>query len=88
MVIARPADGSRMPVGVFVAQGTLPANFTLDDSLAMSPDNPLSKHKELLVEARLSQSGKAMPQAGDLFGPAQTVKLGAQGVRLTIDQVR
>jgi cytochrome c-type biogenesis protein CcmH len=89
MVIAKPADGSRMPVGVFVAKGgTLPANFTLDDSLAMSPDNPLSKHKELLVEARLSQSGQAMPQAGDLFGPAQTVKLGAQGVRLKIDQVR
>ncbi|MDP1526706.1 MAG: c-type cytochrome biogenesis protein CcmI [Rhodocyclaceae bacterium] len=88
MVIARPADGSRMPVGVFIAKGGLPADFTLDDSLAMSPDNLLSKHKELLVEARLSQSGQAMPQAGDLFSPAQTVKLGANNVRLKIDQVR
>jgi hypothetical protein len=30
----------------------------------------------------------AVAQAGDLFGPAQSVKLGTQGVRLTIDQVR
>lgn len=88
MVIARPADGSRMPVGVFMAKGSLPADFTLDDSIAMSADNPISKYKELLVEARLSQSGKAMPQAGDLFGPAQTVKLGTKNVRLKIDQVR
>lgn len=88
MVIARPADGSRMPVGVFMAKGALPADFTLDDSLAMSPDHLLSKHKELMVEARLSQSGQATPQAGDLFGPAQTIKLGAKNVRLKIDQVR
>lgn len=88
MVIARPADGSRMPVGVFMAKGSLPADFTLDDSIAMSADNPISKYKELLVEARLSQSGKAMPQAGDLFGPAQIVKLGTKNVRLKIDQVR
>lgn len=88
MVIARPADGSRMPVGVFMAKGGLPADFTLDDSMAMSPDNPVSKHKELLVEARLSRSGQAMPEPGDLYGTPQTVKLGARNVRLKIDQVR
>lgn len=88
MVIARPADGSRMPVGVLMAKGGLPADFTLDDSMAMSPDNPISKHKELLVEARLSRSGQAMPEPGDLYGTPQTVKLGARNVRLKIDQVR
>lgn len=88
MVIARPADGSRMPVGVFMAKGDLPADFTLDDSMAMSPDNPVSKHQELLVEARLSRSGKAMPEPGDLYGAPQTVKLGARNIRLKIDQVR
>lgn len=88
MVIARPADGSHMPIGVFMAKGGLPADFTLDDSMAMSPDNLISKHKELLVEARLSRSGQAMPEPGDLYGAPQTVKLGARNVRLKIDQVR
>lgn len=88
MVIARPADGSRMPVGVFMSRGSLPAEFTLDDSLAMSPDNLISKHKELLVEARLSRSGQALPEPGDLYAAPQTVRLGAQNVRLKIDQVR
>jgi len=88
MVIARPADGSRMPVGVFMAKGGLPADFTLDDSMAMSPDNLISKYKELLVEARLSRSGQAMAEPGDLYGAPQTVKFGAKNVRLKIDQIR
>lgn len=88
MVIARPADGSRMPVGVFIEKGSLPANFTLDDAIAMSADNPISKHKELSVEARLSRSGQAMAEPGDLYSAAQKVKLGAKNVVLKIDQVK
>lgn len=89
MVVARPNDGSRMPAAVFrVAAGTLPLAFTLDDSQAMSPDRRLSQFAELVVEARISQSGQAMPQPGDLFGPPHTVKPGAKNVVLKIDQVR
>lgn len=89
MVVARPNDGSRMPVAVLrVPAAGLPLAFTLDDSLAMNPDRPLSQFPELQIEARISQSGQAMPQPGDLFGPAQTVKLGAAKVTLKIDQVR
>jgi len=89
MVVARPNDGSRMPVAVLrVPAGGLPLAFTLDDSLAMNPDRPLSQFPELQIEARISQSGQAIPQPGDLFGPAQTVKLGAAKVTLKIDQVR
>lgn len=89
MVVARPADGSRMPVAVLRAPlGKTPLTFTLDDSLAMSPDRKPSQFSELLVEARISQSGQAMPQPGDLFGPVVKVKQGARDVRLLIDQVR
>ncbi len=89
MIVARPNDGSRMPVAVVRANATaLPFDFALDDSLAMSPDRKLSQFPELLVEARISKSGQAVLQAGDLFGPAVTVKLGANDVRLKIDQVR
>ena len=89
MVVARPNDGSRMPVAVVRADAAaLPFDFTLDDSLAMSPDRKLSQFPELLVEARVSKTGQAVPQAGDLSGPAVTVKLGAKDVQLKIDQVR
>ena len=89
MVVARPNDGSRMPVAVLRAPVTnLPFVFTLDDSLAMSPDRKLSQFTELQIEARVSQSGQAMPQPGDLYGPVQTVKLGVQNIQLKIDQVR
>ena len=89
MVVARPNDGSRMPVAVVrVPAAQLPYPFTLDDSLAMSPDRKLSQFPELLVEARVSKTGQAIPQPGDLFGPAATVKVGTQNVRLKINQVR
>jgi cytochrome c-type biogenesis protein CcmH len=89
MVIARPADGSRMPVAVLKARvPELPLAFSLDDSLAMSPDHALSKFKEIIIEARISKSGMAGAQPGDLISAPQTVKVGATGIRLTVDQAR
>ncbi|MDP2793692.1 MAG: c-type cytochrome biogenesis protein CcmI [Sulfurisoma sp.] len=89
MVIARPADGSRMPVAVLKARvSELPLAFSLDDSLAMSPDHALSKFKEIIIEARISKTGMASPQPGDLLSAPRTVKVGATGVRLVVDQVR
>jgi cytochrome c-type biogenesis protein CcmH len=89
MIVARPNDGSRMPVAVLRARvSDLPIAFTLDDSLAMSPDRKLSQFTEIVVEARVSKSGQAVPQAGDLYGPTQTVKLGANNIQLKIDQIR
>lgn len=89
MVVARPNDGSRMPVAVWRARAAdLPLAFTLDDSLAMNPERKLSQFAEIQIEARISSSGQAVPQPGDLYGPPQTVKLGAQNIPLKIDQVR
>ena len=89
MVIARPADGSRMPVAVLKARvPELPLAFSLDDSLAMSPDHAMSKFKEIVIEARISKIGMATPQSGDLLSAPQTVKVGAAGVRLMVDQIR
>lgn len=89
MVIARPADGSRMPVAVLRAKAAeLPLQFTLDDKLSMSPDNAISRHKEVSIEARISKTGMANPQPGDLLAAPQTVKVGATGIRLVVDGVR
>jgi cytochrome c-type biogenesis protein CcmH len=88
MVIAR-APGMRMPLAVLRVPATqLPLKFTLDDSLSMSPQAKLSGASEVEVEARISKSGQAMPEPGDLFSSVQTVKVGAKDVTLRVAQVR
>jgi cytochrome c-type biogenesis protein CcmH len=88
MVIAR-APGSRMPVAVVRANvSELPLKFTLDDSLAMSPQARISMSAQIEVEARISKSGMAQPESGDLISVVQTVKLGASGVKLQVNKVR
>ena len=88
MVIARK-PGERMPVAVLrVPVSNFPMSFTLNDALAMNPSAPLSQLTEASVEVRISKTGMAKPEAGDLISTAQTIQLGAKDVRLLVDQVR
>lgn len=88
MVIARK-PGERMPVAVLkVAATDFPMGFTLNDALAMNPSAPLSQLSEASIEVRISKTGMAKPEAGDLISTAQTIKVGAKDVRLLVDQVR
>ena len=88
MVIAR-APGSRMPVAVVRARvSDLPLTFTLDDSLSMSPQAKISLASQVDVEARISKSGMAQPEPGDLMSAVQTVKVGASGIALQVNAVR
>lgn len=85
-VFARAAGGPPMPLAVLRKQvKDLPLAFTLDDSLAMAPDLRLSGFAEVVVGARVSRSGSATPQSGDLQGLSQPVKVGATGVAVVID---
>jgi cytochrome c-type biogenesis protein CcmH/NrfG len=66
-VFARAAEGSGPPLAVLRVQPTRwPVTFQLDDSLAMLPSRRLSGFDRVIVEARLSKSGQALAQAGDL----------------------
>lgn len=86
-VFARPADGSRMPLAILRVKGRdLPLAFTLDDSTAMTPSRKLSDFPEVIVGARISKSGNATPQPGDLEARTAGVKLGATGVAIVIDR--
>ena len=88
MVIARQV-GERMPVAVLkVPAGQFPMQFVLNDSLAMNPSAPLSKLSEASIEVRISKTGMAKPEAGDLISTVKTVKVGSQNIQLLIDQVR
>ncbi|MDH5537916.1 MAG: c-type cytochrome biogenesis protein CcmI [Rhizobacter sp.] len=87
-VFARAAQGPRMPLAILRQPvGAWPARFVLDDSLAMTPNLRLSGHARVLVGARISRSGNATPQPGDLTGQAGPLATGAQNLRITIDQV-
>ena len=88
-VYAVPANGERMPLALLkttVAQ--LPLSFTLDDSSAMLPDRKLSGASQVLVKARISKSGNAIPQSGDWEGSLGPVKVGSTGLDLEIKTQR
>ena len=88
MVIARK-PGERMPVAVLkTAVTAFPISFTLNDSLAMSPNALISQLPEVSVEVRISKTGMAMPESGDLISAPQNMKVGTTNARLIINQVR
>ncbi len=88
LVIAR-VPGTRMPVAVLrTSAAALPLQFTLDDSLSMSPQARISAATEVEVEARISKSGMALAESGDLISAVQTVKVGAEGIKLQVNKVR
>ncbi|MFA7269207.1 MAG: c-type cytochrome biogenesis protein CcmI [Sterolibacterium sp.] len=87
-VYARPAEGSRMPLALLRARASdLPLRFTLDDSMSINPDLKLSAATEVVLDARVSKSGQAVRQPGDLVGESGKLKLGAKDVKLNIDRV-
>jgi cytochrome c-type biogenesis protein CcmH len=53
--------------------GAWPVTFTLDDSQSMMPGRTLSSAGKVMVEARISQSGQAMPARGDLVGKSAEI---------------
>jgi cytochrome c-type biogenesis protein CcmH len=78
-----------MPVAVArLRAAELPVKFTLDDSQSMNPQAPISAATEVEVEARISKTGMAMPESGDLLSAVQKVKVGTTGISLRVAQVR
>jgi len=67
-IYANAAEGPRMPLAIIrTTVDKLPYDFVLDDSLAMNLQMKLSQVTSVMVRARISKTGNAMPQPGD-FG--------------------
>jgi len=88
-VFAKDVAGPPMPVSIVRAsRKDLPFTFKLDDSTSPMPSRKLSDIDTVVIVARLSRSGKAMPESGDLEGMSQPIKPGAENITIVIDRER
>lgn len=87
-VFARAAEGPRMPVAIArLPARPEPVQVTLDDGSAMTPALRLSAQARVVVGARISRSGNATPQPGDLEGESMPTAPDGQ-VEVLIQRVR
>jgi cytochrome c-type biogenesis protein CcmH len=89
-VVARAVDGTPAPLAVARHRtDELPLTVRLDDSMAMVPGNTISTAGSIIVVARVSRSGDAMPAPGDLEGRSRAFDPRQQtAVDVVIDGVR
>ncbi|MCH9639201.1 MAG: c-type cytochrome biogenesis protein CcmI, partial [Betaproteobacteria bacterium] len=87
-IYARAKTGSRQPLGILQMKvSDLPAAFTLADGMSMRPGVKLSSFPdEVVIEARITKSGQAMPSSGDLQGFSDPVMVGTSNISIVIDQ--
>ncbi len=84
-VYALAEGGSRRPVAIWRGSPSgWPVRFALSDSMGMGAPPLLSSLSRVRLVARISQSGSAQPQEGDLQVELPGVKTGVQGVVLHI----
>jgi cytochrome c-type biogenesis protein CcmH len=85
-IFARAAEGPRMPLAIIRKKvSDLPLTFVLDDSTAMSPAARLSGTPQVIVGARISKSGDAMPKPGDFQGFTKPITNNAKNIAIVID---
>jgi len=88
-IYARALSGSQMPLAIVRKQvKDLPLLVTLNDAQAMMPMMKLSKFRQVSLIARISRSGNAMTQPGDLVGNVDKVDVGGQKIiEINIDKI-
>ena len=88
-VFAKAASGPPMPLAVHrQVVGTFPLTVELNDAKAMNEALKLSKFPKVIVSARISHSGQAIGQAGDLQGASGVIDVASQKepVNVTIQE--
>ena len=87
-IYARAKTGTRQPLAILQMKvSDLPASFTLADGMSMRPSVKLSNFAdEVIIEARITKTGQAVPSSGDLQGFSEPVKVGANDISIVIDQ--
>ena len=90
-IVARDMEGELPPLAVArLTLGDLPASLELDDRYAMSEAANLSQVSEVRLLARVSQSGDATPEPGDMYGDVEGVPVSdsdGEPVELVINRI-
>ncbi|MGR2738175.1 c-type cytochrome biogenesis protein CcmI [Billgrantia sp. Q4P2] len=90
-IVARDMEGELPPLAVArVTLGDLPATLVLDDRHAMSDAASLSQASEVRLLVRVTKSGGATPETGDMYGDLEGVPVGdveGEPVEVVIDRV-
>ncbi len=88
-VYAKAAQGPPMPLAIQrMDAAKLPVTVTLTDGMGMLPSMRLSQFPQVLIGARVSKSGNAMPQSGDLQVLSKPLPVTTTTpIKLTIDSV-
>jgi len=75
-IYAQALSGPKMPLAIVRKQvSELPLTVNLTDAMAMMPTMKLSNFEQVKLLARISKSGDAMQQPGDLIGVIEQVAL-------------
>nr|WP_262966357.1 c-type cytochrome biogenesis protein CcmI [Methylobacter psychrophilus] len=75
-VYAQALSGPKMPLAIVRKQvSDLPLTVSLNDAMAMMPNMKLSNFAQVKLLARISKSGNAISQPGDLIGVIDQVAL-------------
>ncbi len=90
-IYAKPAGGMPMPIAVVRSNASdLPIVTTLSDENSLQAARPLSGFDKVIIGARISFSGNAMPQAGDIEADEKTVTTQGhkQAISLLLNKIR
>jgi cytochrome c-type biogenesis protein CcmH len=75
-IYAQALSGPKMPLAIIRKKvKELPLSVSLTDAESMIPNMKLSNFKQVRLLARISKSGNAMPQTGDLIGVIEQANL-------------
>ena len=79
-IYAQALSGPKMPLAIVRKQvSDLPLTVSLNDTMAMMPNMKLSNFANVKLLARISKSGNAISQPGDLIGVIEQVALTDKG---------
>lgn len=88
-VIARARDQAGAPVAARrLPLSAFPISFSLSDADSMLPAQKLSSMQSAEVLVRLSATGDAAPQKGDIESAVQTIKVGEKSALLKLSKQR